>query len=110
MAFGQHESQLIANALATDLRYFGGCSLHRRHRSRLNLEVEPRGKSNSAQHPQLILCKTECRIADGAQNLRCQIISAAHVVERRGCGVSPVFVYARIEQHPVDVEVAPQNI
>src|SRR5207245_11013196 len=81
MAFGQHSSDLVADALARDLMNLRRQLLNCSKRSWLNRVFKSGRKANRTQHTQLVFGEAKLRIAEGANNSSFQIILAAHKIQ-----------------------------
>jgi len=110
VAFRQHPRQLVADAFAADL-VDCVCELADRPLClAVNFEIETRSKSNSAEHPKLVLFKAAMRLADGAHDAEAQIVLASDIIENRRGQVARLPVEHRVEQHAVDGEVAADHV
>ena len=106
VAFGEHAGQLVADALVRDLCELARMSRHGGHGRGFDLEAEPGGEADAAQHAQLVLGEAEIGGADGAEKAAGEVGASANKVEHPFVQVG----HEGIEQHAVDGEVAARYI
>src|SRR3954451_4660066 len=99
LSFGKHLGELFTNALTANHVNFRGPALDGSHGLGFDDVGEARGKSNGAQHAQLVFSKATIGITDGADDLRFEIGTTTHVVEN-------AVVAQRVEKQSIDGEVA----
>src|SRR6202521_5279913 len=102
MPLGKHLGQLIAHPFSRNDVNLGGQLLDRCPCRWLDRISETCRKTQRTQHAQFIFGGAPLWIADRTDDLALQIPSSAHEIKH--------FVGQRIEQHPVDREVAPGDV
>ena len=110
VAFGEHEGEFVADAFEADLVDLGGGVADGGHGAGLDGEVEAGGETDGAEHAELVFGEAQGRVADGSEDLRCEVGAAAYVVECGCCGIAGRFVDGGVEQHAVDGEVAAEDV
>ncbi len=98
----EHLLQLLAHPFGRHLGQLGGVCLDRGQRYRLDRKAQPGRETHRSQKPQMILSEARRRLADGSDKTRLQVCSPADVIDHPHV--------QRIEEHPVDREVAPLGV
>ena len=88
----------VATRSALTIDQLAGLLLNGGERLLVDREIEPGGKANGAEHPQLVFGDAGQRIANGADDAALQIRLAADVVDH--------LLGERVEEQAVDREVA----
>ena len=109
-AFGKNLRQLLANALSRNHADRRRLLPDRIHRSPLDRELQPRRKPHRTQHPQLVLGKPQPRLANRPHQPRCRSSAPTHIIQHAAPSDRPLVIRNRIQQQPIDREVAPQHI
>jgi hypothetical protein len=110
VAFGEHASKLVADALAADLVDDVSKLADGALGFGIDGEVEARGKADGAEHAQLVFFKTAMRLADGADDAGAEIVLAADVIENSRSEVAGLPVEHGVEHHAVDGEVTTEDV
>lgn len=106
----KHPRHLIPDPLPADHPDPRGRPPDRCLSSRFDLKIKAGRKPHRSQHAQLIFLKALLSIADRPHQPRAEISAPANVVEYRRIHISRLPQDLRIEQHPIEGEVASLHI
>ena len=110
-ALGQDAGQFVAHALLADLMDVRGVAMDGGGRALFNAVVQARGEAGGTQHTQLVLGEAKLGIADRANDAGGKVLATVDIVDYGCSGVAGGrLVRERVQQHPVDGEVAAQDI
>ncbi len=103
VAFSEHLSKLVPNALPADLPNQRGEALNCGKGSWLDHILKARCETHRAQHPQLVFLKAAFRIANGADHPGLQVVTAADKIQH-------AIAVERVHQQAVDGEVTALHV